>query len=55
VLVDQPELYLHSDVQLGFVHALGRLGVDNQLFLATGSPEITRTAQGNVIQLDPAR
>ncbi len=44
VLVDQPELYLHPDLQTRFVHALGRLGVDNQIFLATGSPEVMRTA-----------
>lgn len=44
VLVDQPELHLHADTQLGFVRALEGLGLDNQLFLATGSLEITRTA-----------
>lgn len=44
VLVDQPELCLHADAQLGFVRAVEGLGVDNQLFFATGSLEITRTA-----------
>ncbi|MEP7126503.1 MAG: AAA family ATPase [Byssovorax sp.] len=44
VLVDQPELGLHADAQLGFVRAVEGLGVDNQLFFATGSLEITRTA-----------
>ena len=44
VLVDQPELGLHADAQLGFVRAIEGLGVDNQLFFATGSLEITRTA-----------
>lgn len=44
VLVDQPELCLHADAQLGFVRAIEGLGVDNQIFLATGSLEITRTA-----------
>jgi len=44
VLIDQPELYLHADVQLRFMRALGRLGTDNQTFVATGSIEITRTA-----------
>lgn len=49
VLIDQPELYLHTDLQLRFVQALGRLGVDNQTFFATGSPEITRVAAAHQI------
>jgi hypothetical protein len=44
VLVDQPELCLHADAQLGFVRSIEGLGIDNQIFLATGSLEITRTA-----------
>jgi hypothetical protein len=44
VLVDQPELYLAADLQLRFARELCRLGTDNQMFLATGSPEITRAA-----------
>lgn len=53
VLVDQPELYLHADLHLRFIQALGRLGVDNQIFYATGSLDITRTAMPNqVIQLE---
>ena len=49
VLVDQPELCLHADAQLGFVRAIEGLGVDNQLFFATGSLEITRTAAAHQI------
>ncbi len=49
VLVDQPELCLHADAQLGFVRAIEGLGVNNQIFLATGSPEITRTAAAHQI------
>jgi hypothetical protein len=52
VLVDEPELHLHTDRQLAFVRALGRLGVDNQIFLATGSLEIAGAAQGNVVRLE---
>lgn len=44
VLIDQPEAHLHAELQLRFFQAVARLGVDNQLFLATGSPEITRLA-----------
>lgn len=44
VLIDQPELCLHTDQQLRFLRALGRLGADNQMFVATGSTEITRLA-----------
>lgn len=44
VLIDLPELYLHTDQQLRFLKAVGRLGTDNQMFLATGSAEITRVA-----------
>jgi hypothetical protein len=56
VLVDQPELGLHADAQLGFVRAIEGLGVDNQLFLATGSLEITRTAAAHqVIRLGGQR
>lgn len=44
VLIDQPEAHLHVEAQLRFVRALERFGVDNQLFLATGSPEVTRLA-----------
>ena len=44
VLIDQPELYVHADAQLGFVRSIEGLGVDNQIFLATGSLEIERTA-----------
>lgn len=49
VLVDEPELHLHADMQLGFVHVLEGLGHDNQLFLATGSPEIARAAAAHQI------
>lgn len=49
VLVDQPELGLHADTQLGFVRAIEGLGVDNQCFFATGSLEITRTAAAHQI------
>ena len=52
VLVDEPELHLHADAHASFVQALGRLGVDNQIFVATGSLEITRVAE-QVIRLGP--
>lgn len=44
VLVDQPELHQHPDAQLRFVQAIAHLGEDNQVFFATSSPEVTRTA-----------
>ncbi|MFO0756457.1 MAG: hypothetical protein U0359_08195 [Byssovorax sp.] len=54
VLLDEPELHQHADAQLGFVRALGRLGQNNQLFLATGSLEILRTAAPHeVVRLGP--
>lgn len=54
VLVDQPELHIHPDAQLRFARAIARLGVDNQLFFATGSQEIMRTAaQHEIISLGP--
>lgn len=49
VLVDQPELHWHADAQLRFARSLGKLGAHNQIFLATGSPEVTRTAAGHEI------
>lgn len=49
VLIDQPELYLHADQQLRLLRALGRLGADNQTFLATSSPEITRLAAAHEV------
>lgn len=56
VLIDQPELYLHADAQLRFARALGLLGTDNQMFLATGSLEITRTAAPHqIIKLGGAK
>ena len=56
VLVDQPELCLHADAQLGFVRAVEGLGVENQLFFATGSLEITRTAAAHqLIRLGGAK
>lgn len=44
VLVDEPELHLHADDHARFLRALTALGVDNQLFVATGSAEILRAA-----------
>lgn len=54
VLLDQPELYLHADAQLRFTRALAGLGADNQIFFATGSSEVTRTAASHeIIKLGP--
>ena len=56
VLIDEPELHLHPDVQARFLWGLGRLGIDNQLFFATSSPEITRTAAPHeIVNLAPGR
>jgi hypothetical protein len=44
VLVDQPELSIHADAQLDFARALTRMGEGNQVFFATGSREVVRTA-----------
>ena len=44
VLVDEPELHLGSDRAAAFVGALGRLGEDNQIIVATGSREIIASA-----------
>jgi AAA domain, putative AbiEii toxin, Type IV TA system len=52
LLIDQPELYLHTEAQRGFVRELGLLGVDNQIFMATGSLELIGTAHGNVVRLE---
>lgn len=54
VLVDQPELYLHSDAQLRFAEAIGGLGEGNQIFLATGSPDVMRMAAPHqIVHLGP--
>jgi hypothetical protein len=44
VLVDRPELYVHTERLPSFVEALGTLGTDNQLILATGSPVVVEAA-----------
>ena len=49
VLVDTPELHVHADAQVRFVQAIGRLGVDNQIFYATGSSEIAAAAPSRQI------
>ena len=40
VLVDRPDLHQHPEVSARFVEALCSLGRDNQVFVATASPEI---------------
>jgi hypothetical protein len=52
VLIDEPELHQHADAQSHFVRALGDMGVDNQLFLATGSIELTQAATDPVIRIE---
>ncbi|WP_437671186.1 hypothetical protein [Sorangium sp. So ce131] len=44
VLVDQPELHQHPDAHVRIVQAITQLGENNQIFFATSSPEVTRTA-----------
>jgi hypothetical protein len=44
VLVDRPELYVHPSRLPSFVEALGTLGANNQLILATSSPIVVETA-----------
>ena len=44
VLIDEPELHLHPDNHVGVLQALAGLGLDNQLIVATSSPEIVRFA-----------
>jgi len=44
VLIDAPELHLHPDNHVVVLQSLAGLGVDNQLIVATASPEIVRFA-----------
>jgi hypothetical protein len=54
VLVDLPELHLPPEAHAGFVRALGLFGADNQLFVATGSPDVLRSvAPHQVVRLAP--
>lgn len=54
VLVDSPELHQHPSTQASFFNRLLSLGVGNQVFAATVSPEILRSVPGaHVIDLTP--
>lgn len=55
VLIDTPELHIHPSEQARFVRALSELGTNNQLVVATGSPEVLSIVPpGARIDLDAA-
>jgi energy-coupling factor transporter ATP-binding protein EcfA2 len=52
VLIDEPELHVHTAERVRFLQALVTLGHDNQVIVATGSAEILAAASpGQVIDL----
>ncbi|MFT3767410.1 MAG: hypothetical protein QM820_18310 [Minicystis sp.] len=53
VLVDRPEIFVHPIFVKSFIAGLRGLGTDNQLILASPSPEIIAAAEpGVVVQLE---